>query len=119
MYRWQTLTLARIESNLGNAYPDLLTAARDFLLDIGLRYCPEPTVDYPPRTADSKPTIWLTWKVDDRDVRAEFDSSGFVGMSHGHYDEGSMKQPHSILANLSRHDMHEMMAWLLNGVIRP
>ena len=92
MYRWQTLTLARIEANTATfgTTTEQIQAAKRLLLEIGIHYFPEPHIGYaapPAGYHGGKHDLSLIWAVDDRQMQATIDPSammvGLVVTSHG------------------------------------
>lgn len=70
MFLWQTLTLARVERQLGDDLPFgkvCITAVRDILYHIGLQHFPAPNVDV---IAENNKNIAvnLIWSVDERQL---------------------------------------------------
>lgn len=119
MYRWQTLTLARIEHLSGSAISaKQAAAARDLLFAIGTQHFPEPFVSFIGGDRGSKQfdvTLSLMWTVDDRTWNVSIDSDGCChdsGESSNEGFAGSMRWPET---DPVRSGVH----WLLFGHFPP
>jgi hypothetical protein len=76
MYRWQTLTLARVEALLTNVGSAALgSGIKTFLYRLEQSHFPEPLVS---RGSQSGLSVTLSWSVDDRQLHVTVDEAGKV-----------------------------------------
>ena len=116
MYRWQTLTMARVEHLGATITAEQKNSALFVLLAVGTPHFPEPEVGASrrPDTEGSRPefSVELKWLVDDRVWILSVDPSGTIyeqtlepeGNSAGCYDQG-----------VKPDDFRHRARWLLFG----
>lgn len=83
MYRWQTLTLAKLEANAKGFKTTVaqIQAAKKLLLDIGLQHFLEPSARYDFAPSRTNSELTLVWEVDGRELRASIQPSGQIRLS--------------------------------------
>lgn len=113
MYRWQTITLARVEHNRSTfgTNDHQVAAIKRFLLDIGLQHFPEPELSYPP----DKVVMSLRWFVDDRELRVDFNPYGRVVIDRASRGEDGSGGHCTGAITPNGDDVHSAVRWLLFG----
>lgn len=112
MFRWQTLTLARLE--VSDCPRGLIENVKLFLLRVGLPHFMEPYVGFPP-TAEGDAAATLTWEVDNRELYVTFKHPGNYSIERREDGENRLAPPYITADAMVRADVH----WLLFGTEPP
>lgn len=114
MFRWQTLTLARIESERAGYPYKQLDSIKEFMYSIAQRFFPEPEIGHPPlNEGENGPLVCLIWRVDDRVLLVTFHPSGKLELD---CNDGSVVIEHTLkIAHYDSVRIRDVVRWLLSN----